>query len=367
MARYRYLAVDLVTGQVRDELPLTGCTYGQVLNGAAEFAGTIRHDHPKLSPLTLTAARTQVVVERNGQVVGDGIVWSPQVQEAGGAATRVAELQGQSLASWLEGQRLRETRTYAGVPQNVLAADLVAWAQGRGNVAYGPSAGPAAAELDILTDGQPAGSTPRDRTYRGFERHSIAELLENLGDVQGGPRWRMAVAWEGQGEARQLTRRFIAGGQTAHLADPLVYGTNVTDYTYGQLGSRLATVVDAIGEGEGDDQLIRTAWDAGAQPAYPYMVGVVPRKSVSQPATLLGHAEDELALRRRPPELVTVVLAHDTTPRIGTYLPGDTARVVISDGWVQIDAVRRITEVSVTVDREGREQPRITFDNPGAE
>jgi hypothetical protein len=85
---------------------------------------------------------------------------------------------------------------------------------------------------------------------------------------------------------------------------------------------------------------------------------------VSRPETLVEHAVAELAARRLPPTVVEVRLAPEATPRVGTFRPGDRARVVIDDGWASVDDVRRIVEYDVRVDREGREVVTVRFDVP---
>lgn len=355
MTFHRYLAVDLVTGTIRDELPLEQVTFGETLNRAHPFAARLPVDAPGATPQAIQASRTVVLVERNGVIVGDGIVWDPKVSRR--RDDRTLELSGASLWSYLNRRRIREDRTYTDVDHALIAADLVAWTQGAGSTVYGPTAGDPTGDVRIDVSSVAALGFVRDRLYRGDERKRVGEALEQLADVIGGPdlaiRWRWDSNPDGTDTPMPELRAWARRG--VRLADSLELDVNVTGYEYLEAGSQQATHVDAIGQGEGAAMKVAAASDPSLWPSYPRLDGIAAHKDASDLDTLEGHARGTLAARRVPPGIVRVTLDPDKRPRFGSWQTGDEATVRISDGWTQVDEIRRIVGWEMTLTADGAE------------
>jgi hypothetical protein len=124
--------------------------------------------------------------------------------------------------------------------------------------------------------------------------------------------------------------------------------------------SRTASLVDAIGAGEESAMLISTASDPNLWQVYPVLEGMVSRRNVSRLSTLTGHARAQLRARRLPTAIPTLTV-RAARPAVGSYITGDTVRVVIDDGPVQVNALHRIESYRVSVGEDDAEQVSVTF------
>lgn len=356
MSSHRFLAVDLVTGTIRDEVPLTSVTFGKRLNGPAPFTATASPYAAKVTPANLDPGRTLIVVERNGKVVGDGIVWTPSAGRQD--SERTLELSGASLWSYLNRRRIREDRTYTDVDDALIVADLVAWAQGAGSLTYGPTSGDPTGDVGIDTSGIVAAGTTSTRTYLGDERPSLGEELSAFASIED-VSVSIDVSWDGSSLVRDLV---VVADRGVRLADAFVLGTNVVEYEVAWRGDLLETTVDAVGQGEGSSMLVSTAADPSAHPSYPRLDGIESRKSVRRTATLTRHAEERLRRHRRPPAIPKLKLDPDAIPTFGSWQLEDEARVVIDDGYTQVDGTYRIVAWEMELDADGSESVSITLE-----
>lgn len=89
MATYIYLATDLRSGAVLAELPLTNVSLVRQLNGAGTFKAQLPLGDPnvaKIDPIGSTQPnRTAVWVDRDGALMGAGIIWTRKFTSDGGA------------------------------------------------------------------------------------------------------------------------------------------------------------------------------------------------------------------------------------------------------------------------------------------
>lgn len=357
--RYRYLSADLKTGEVRDEVPFQTVTYGQRLSGAPEFTGTIPVDHPRVTGdnrANVEAARTVVYVERGGLAVGEGIIWDPR-KEPG---SRDLTCGGAGLASYLSHRRIRETRDYQLVDLFTLAADLVDYAQGNGDPAFGVTTGPA--DGDVLIDTSAVGLAGVDhiRTFPGHERKGIGEALAELDALEDGIDWQVTI--EGGGDSFDRVLRLWHPNRRRRTDLVLEWGTNLDDYGIGHLGTRTANLIDAVGQGEGADMKLATAQDVASLSARPVLEDVLPMKDVTSTADLASAARAEVGRRKVPPIAGSLKLVVGRMIPFGAWALGDEFRVKIDDGWVQIDRFMRVVAWSITVNAEHDEDITLTVE-----
>lgn len=392
MADYRYLAADLVTGEIRDAIPFTSVSFGQVRNGAAPFTATIEVDatvrrlieesvglstedddvlasedghplqleesdtretaHLLASRANLDPARTVIYIERDGRIIGDGIVWDPRLSEDGDTL----EIAGASLWSYFRHRHVRHRLTWSGVDHLQIARDLIDYAQAQPG-----------GDIGIVT-GDETSDVPRDETFEAFERKNIAEAVEQHAARINGFDFRITVAWEGSGDTRHVVRRLLIGHpklgrRTEHvfefIADDDGRGGNLDRYGLEVAGSRVANLVDAIGEGMDDEMLIATAVDPNLFGAYPLLEAKVAHKTVKTQTRLQEHADAHLRSHRLPLELPTLVPNADAIPRLSSYIAGDEVLVRVRQGWAQLEGFWAIQAWTVNVDADGNETVRI--------
>lgn len=346
MADYRYLAADLVTGTIRDEIPFETVVWGRALNRAAPFTSTIAATHPKARRDLLDPARTIIYVERDGRIVGDGIPWTPQIQPADGI--RTLQLHGASLWSYFSRRHIRQDLTFTNVDQLAIFRSIIAYAQAQpgGN-------------LNIDVTDQLSGRT-RTRTYEAWRRGEIDRTCTQLADVIDGFEFEATCRWDQQ---RDTVERWIElgyptrGRRTNHVFEA---GVNLANWGETEAGGDVANLVDAIGEGQGEDMPIATAADTSLLGAYPLLEKVVAHTSVSDRGTLVGHARTHLEQSRRAARHLKLEPRADIPPRLSTYIPGDDVEIRIDDGWIQASGRWRIDGFQVSVDTDGDET--ITLD-----
>lgn len=122
----RYRMYDFKTLTFLSELPLSGVSFGQRLNTAGSFTGSLSFSHPairKLAPISSTQpARTLLVVDFDGVIVWAGMLWTRQYQRS----KRTLDLGGQE--AWSYFTRRVQARDYS-TQWNTTPADALIIAQ----------------------------------------------------------------------------------------------------------------------------------------------------------------------------------------------------------------------------------------------
>jgi hypothetical protein len=368
MATTRVISVDLVTKTPVTELEVSGLKYGQRLNGVAGLSGSVA----LLPPDTVAnrarnsvindavdECRRLLVVERDGVVVADGIVWAAPYDDA----TQTRAITAASQWSIWRKRVVDARATFAGVDQLTIARAIIDAAQA---VPGG--------DLGLVHNATLSGVT-RDRTYESFEKKSVAEVIEQLAGVENGFDFAVDCHWDPAASVPTLIstftlsypRRGRAFAQTGHVFE---LGKNITSMTWPTDGTKTANKVWMIGSGQGADTLIKPAVDvsqiqplAEGGPGYPLLETVIQAKSVKVPATLEAQALANLA-RSQPVVLPTIKVRADRDPILGSYIAGDAARIRVPpnlsprfpDG---LDTFRRIIGWDVTVSDDGDEEVEL--------
>lgn len=348
MPRYRYLAADLLSGTIREEVPFDSCRYTEVLNRPGAITATIGLRHAKATRATLAPGKTALHVERDGIIRWSGILWTARASASGAGL----EVGGEGWWSYFRRRHVRTTKTYTATDQLAIARDLLTYAQAQ-----------AGGNLGVVIGAETSGVL-RDRTYESWARKNIGGAVEELAAVAGGFDFEPAAAWTGQKVAWTFRLHYPRRGRVTSLVWEL--GSNLEDLAEDVDSTRQANLVDAIGAGEGSAMILATA--TGARDGYPLLEAVVPLKDVSVGATLQAHADLILKGTRLPLDRVPRALASQRHPdtTLGAYGPGDTVALRAADGWIAVAQSARVMEVAVSVDREGAEAVEVAFAEQGA-
>lgn len=344
MAQYRYLVGDLVTGTIREEMPFSGVTYSQVLNGPGAFQATIGLRHRKATRANLDPGRTVIYVERDGVLLWGGILWAASVSADDGKIS----LNGQGFWSYFRRRVLRETKTYTGIDQLAIAQDLVSWAQSQDG-----------GDINVAIGSETSGVL-RDRTYNDWERKPIGEAVEQLAAVEGGFDFAIDVDYDsGGGITRTLRLSYPRRGRDTSIVFEL--GTNLGAFTQQVDASVQANQIDVLGAGDGSSMLIATVSDTSAIPQYPLLDDVLTYKDVTLIDTLEGHGNAALAARATPVETIPTIAQFGPDTGLGSYITGDEATVRGSAGFIDVEQRVRIIEISVKVDEQSSEETTIAL------
>lgn len=354
-AEWRVLAADLVTNTVKAEIPFSGFGFGRVLNGAGTFDAGIGQDHEKATATNLDPARTALYVERGSRIVWGGILW-PFRREMGSREIRV---EASDWVGWLARRNIRHTLTYPATYDTDPNATVEQFDIVRGIVTYLQSV----KDFGVVVDSHNSGVLRRQK-YPHYERKPAGEAVHQLADRING--FDYAADTTRDPATDEITKHLRLyyprrGRRTNHVFS---WGVNIDDYSYVKDGSRIENQVDAFGQGEEDDMLIATAADPNQWANYPILDGRIDHKTVSQQATLQGHADTRLKERRLPVEHLELKLKANALPSFSSWVPGDEATVNIDDGIVQVDGFWRIMSDHVDVTETGDEVVALTLTRP---
>lgn len=345
MASYRYLVADLLTDVVREEMPFSAVSYGDVLNAPGSFSGTLplslrnSAGFEKITRANLDPGKTALYVERDGVLVWGGIIWTAIADDDSYTLTIGAE----GFWSYFRRRLIRATKTYAAADQFFIARDLVNYAQG----ILGGS-------LSVVVGSETSGVL-RDRTYNSYERVNLGQAIEDLAAVENGFDFGITVTYVAGVRTKTLHLYYPRrGSRLAHVLD---LGTNIESLSWEIDASTQANLIDAIGAGEAASMLLATATDAD-RGGYPLLEDTISYKDVSVQATLIAHAKSTLAARVNPVESLPTLIAHGTSDfAIGSYSVGDEieARTTNAGGFLSIDTIFRILSSTVSVADDGKE------------
>lgn len=334
MAEYRYLAYDLRTNQFRRELPLSNVSYSEQLNSDGEFSASL-----DLATTTGTGAsisrdlvdatiprRTRLIIERDGQIVWSGIIWT---RRRSNGSSGIVDLAGFDLMSYFGRRRLTVTRSYAGVDQLAVARDLITWAESQPG-----------GDILVQTGSETSGVLlTRDPLAYGHEYRNIADLINELAGAETGFDWSISTAWDPTGvPTYRLELHYPRRGRTALAADLVFFksgnnGGNLIDWELEEDGLDSALTVYGLGAGEGETMIqtvaTRTALlDAG----YPLTEATISYKAVTDVSALVGLAAAEVAERSEDRRTLSITVdPDDVSVPFGTWVVGDDARIVIDD------------------------------------
>jgi len=362
---YRYLAYDLLTGILLEELPLRDVSFELRLNGAGAFSATMPTGFRTRSGVSLNRIylgateplQTALYVERDGVLVWGGWIIGRGRSSENGTIT----LAGADFFSFLNRQTIETTFTFTvGVDDQFdIVRALVDWlqAQGGGNIALAVTAGDS--------------GVTRDRTYYGYEAKNLGEAISQLAAVADGFDFAVDVGYSSGFPTKTLSLHYPSRGRaladTGHVFET---GRNILTYDWPEDGARTANRVIALGAGDGIDMLTTVAArtdliDLG----YPRLSSVLSLKDVSVASTLAGHAQAEVDAYGLPTVAPTVTVQAGAEPSVGSWIVGDQARIRIedddlfpaqADGSAGLDVVRRIVAATIRPGEAG-DTATLTF------
>ena len=362
-AAYTYLIADLTSGVILDELPLRGVSFDKRLNDTGSLRGQLQVTDPEIRdrvPRRLTEpGRTALYVDRDGDLLWGGIVWTSRYAASSGTL----ELGAADFLSYLEHRRVvthpvQDAATtpfsYPDTDQLVIAGALVTVAQAHPG-----------GDLDIEVRGPQDSGVRRSVSYALGEQKPVADALRDLANADGGFDFTVDVEYDATGQPQ----RFIRFGypRLGQPGAPHVweYGANLIDFSWPRDAAAMATRVFAQGATEADQPLVRYAEDTAAYSAgWVLLEDAASQLDTKDSALVQAQAAGELAARRLPVVLPELTVRADLDPVVGRYAVGDDARLVIDDPFFAdqpVDVAVRIMGFEVTPgDDAGLEQVTLT-------
>lgn len=351
----RFLACDLVTGDVLEEVPLelgSDLTYqlkgvGETVLQAPYWDSLNRPQKPDYYwERTITPMRTLIVlVDDTGAIVWGG---TPTDRQRGLKAS-YAGFPARTLEEYLI-RRYMPTRSFQQVDQALIFTEMVREANKNG--------------INFQVDA-PLTGVLRDRNYLSEDQARIGDRMTELSNVIKGFDWRIDLQWADADHSRvdKIVRMGYPylGNRTATPEHEFRLGVNVTDALldepWGQ--GQAATAVMAVGDGDGENRVQSSLGvDSPREAAgWPRLEERRTYSGVTELATITQH-RDRLGQALYGGQRILTLEARNPGPRenftrLSDISLGDTARVVLkSDRYIglQIDEVWPITGWTLSQD-----------------
>jgi len=324
MSEWRFTASDLRSGAKLTDLNVAAWSSTDVLNDSGDFSATVELDGATPSTVTVVAAlpltdddgvvltddlgeelladpeptifptarrttvadstrsgRSVIVAERDGVPVFTGIVWRRRYD----ATSLTLNVAGRGLASYFDHFAQTTALTYTGVDQFETLKALVDFVQNQAGANIG-------VEIPAATSG-----VLRDRAYEAFSGKKVGELMRELSNVVNGFDYDIRTEYVAGAVVRRLRRFYPRRGRTFEATGLRFRAPgNAVLLDMSEDASDMATVVTALGAGDGADMLVTTAANTELVNAgWPAYSTTRAYKDVTVLATLAQHAGADVA------------------------------------------------------------------------
>jgi hypothetical protein len=321
VAEYRYIFYDVLTNTPTVELPLYGTWFTRELNRAGNATGAI--------PLGLEGfedvdtidgtlpGRTKMYVERDGQLVWGGIVWTRTWQEQSNSFSYTF----QSMESFAYKNFIESTLTYTNTDQRNILRSLISTMQAKPSSDIGI----------VLPDVFPAGGILRTETFNDYDGWTFGKAIEYMVKYDEGFDYTIESRWGTDEAPEDVLRVDNVLGASADITQlAFDYPGNVSNFYYPESAAKGGVSTLGFGKGEGET-MIRSKYVAPGYltTGWPDIQQSYDNKDVSVQATLDSQTQAYGRLRTLPVISTTLELNPDLDPPFGSWQLGDYANVHI--------------------------------------
>lgn len=349
---------DTVTGVKQQRLPFSAFPWARVLNTDSSGSATLpladstvkKLGRASVRSLTDPISRT-LVLDWDGVAVYAGIIWSRKYTRKGSMLT----LTHSDVWSILRAR-------FALDHNSALVASL--WQETYSSLTLRQFAkvlmqlgltGPADMNLSlpVVLPADEAGTI--SRTVYGYQLGMVADMLASVieegPDVDFQPRWvDNKLSWLMRVGSDAVPKLSAASHEWNLSAEQ----SGVIDFEEMEDAKKVATNLDAIGEGSEQDTLIRS--NRIVNPAYPGLERVLSYKSESDLDALYALANSGLQTFKTPTKQSSFSILASGTPKVSELLPGDAVRVYagagddwLDQGWAEHRLIQYSGDLSETV------------------
>lgn len=369
-----YLTYDLLTGTLLAELPLTGVTFGQILNGGGRFAGQLDLADSRVKNALggTLPGRTALYVEINGSLVWGGIIWTRRYQHS----TRMLDIGATEFWSYFTRrvQAKDYSTTWASPTDPLVIARTVV------NDAIAV-AGSALAGLSVVLDYQQtitsaAYVAPSYPIAQLQTVDSIVSTLSKMG-YNVGFDFGIDVAWSagsGSTPTQTLNLGFPRRGRIAGSTGLTIDSASDEDFSYPEDASRQATTIYGTATGSGGvQQSASSSVPTGG--GYPLLEQTASFGQLNGTDVLQSCVKADNVMLGYPVPTPTVTIPVFGDPPLGAWLIGDDIRWIVPNqtavGNVYderfpsgADFYWRILAHDVTIKDEGLSTVTLTYGMP---
>lgn len=344
MGLYEWIIKDKAGKTIASLEGATDRSFSTYLNRPGDAQFTLSVLDQKATADALLVGNKEIYVYRGGV-----LVWGGEMAYRRADLSDNGEFVTVSAKGFLDllGKRLVGTQAVPRVFENTdivdIARAIVTESQALTNGSFG------------ITLGNDPASWPADRTYRDENLRDAIEGLSNE-KIEDGIDFEVTPA-------KQFNCYYPQKGMQLASVD-FEWGRNITSCFEIQDSSDIANQVVVLGAGEGSSMLrvVRNAPTA-LQEVYKLRQDTISRKEIVTEATLNEHGDREIAQRQAQRQLIGITVKGDAAPAFGSYAVGDSVRVRVKRGLVDIDGYFRLYGITVTITDLDEETITLVF-NP---
>lgn len=366
MAKYTYILADLMSGTLKEEVPLRSVTWGHDRNRAGALSASIDRRHPKATRGNFDPSRTALYLLRQvpGSVpvcVWGGIIWTVRSNGDG------LNIGANTFWSYFNRRYLRKTFDYTAVPKDpaAIAREFLDYAQ---SASLNPGG-----DIGVLNTGTTLTGGTVARIWNGFEMKNLGAAIEALTDNALSFDFDITVSYDSSTNTFTKNFEIWAPQRGRHTGIVWEIGQHCELGEYGLDGTKQANACNGIGAGDGNDMLLVTASDPNQLASstnttgYPLLEDTTIYKDISQGTHLRQVLEARLAQRSFPMAMPNVFLRDVPDSGVGSFVTGDYITLRGGDGFTTFDREFRIDNYEVGVTDEGQERTKVEFVKSGVE
>lgn len=324
----KFHVADALTGDSRGRIEPIRWDYTDPLTGFATGSVALDPADPKLAHLT--RLRSQILLEdEDGRITGGPVHQPPARGEDGLVQVPFVDWRGWWYRAllWPNADESRRDYFATDTEQMVILDDVAA-------IGLDHTAAP-----NMVVDEQPASGVTRTRTYRMFAR--VGDIFDDIARSERGPDWWTYVARSGAVFIPHTTFRYpqrsLRGLDPVLLSHRLGVGGNVLSVQWPP-GQDRANVVYGTGSGTPPDQGWAVAEHQnvtdGGELVWPEVMSLP--SGTRSSAAAFEHVLSRLEALAQEDGTVTLSVTPGQ-PATEDYAPGDLARLVVTDGWRDVD------------------------------
>lgn len=347
---FRVFTYNTMTGKIWADIPVSDSKWSMRMNAAGSLGCGIPTNTRELEGLDI---RTGTLENR----MSLGVAWKNTILEGGPILERNYSADDEILDITAEGiwgifnarKLLPAWAQLPGVePSKVTSALLRIQAVNMASVVrelvrYGMENPPYnSGALPIVLPPVVAGT--EDRPYNGFDLKWVGQALTDLTEEEGGPDIRFRPRFSGTDGTYveyvlEVGAPYLRQSGPNHIWDGTVPGTGVQGFGAKSNGRNMAAKAWRPGQGQEQDMklgvaLDRTMLDLG----WPWMEKDTASKQQEENSVLASLAAQDVQDAAGPEMTFSISVDANSSPELGTYLPGDWATVNVPEGHPLIPA-----------------------------
>lgn len=349
MAEYRFIAEDIVNGQLKtQDLLLSSWSVTDTLNRPGSLTASISLTDQDATEDILAPYRTAIYMERDGAIEWGGILMPPSLS----LGSQVLSINAIGWLGYWDRRIIRTDYQPDGIDQFLIFQQLVDDAQDEVINGDGYDLG-----ITVTWDSLSGVTRSRTQDYRTFQAKNLGEMLRNLAALEDGFDFSMAYSVNTTTDRidKSIELHYPRKGRDTGFMftfDRNGAGGNVIARGFADQ-VQFAWVGDGWGSGADETRLKSTYIDSTLRNVYPPFDAAPSWTSVTEQSTLDDNTTQWFRSRNRPRLTPVLRVDPDRYPKWSDWQIGDTVEVNIDDGYGSTDGAQQNRITGWTISDSG--------------